>query len=269
MIATAWALDRHTAVAGDAGGPALATIGDGLSGFGGAAHGGLVAAIALRAMAAWLDAAERPPRSLTIHLLDRALPGPLAVDARIERAGATMTAAAARLEQAGRPVALALGAFGRARPSLRRVELVMPRVPGPGACAPLVRAPVPEASAVLQVEHRPAAPPLPLTGADRAELVVWMRLVDDRPVDALAACFLADAAAPALYAALERGVPMPTVELAVHLAEGADGTATWVLAVLRHRTCADGYALEDGELWTADGRLVALSRQLRRVAAGT
>jgi acyl-CoA thioesterase len=125
---------------------------------------------------------------------------------------------------------------------------------------------VPDARAGLLVEHRPAAGPLPLSGADRAELLVWMRLVEDRPLDELLLTFLADSAPPALYAVLRDAVPMPTADLTVHLAPPRDRPpGPWALGVVRGLIAADGYAVEDGELWAPDGELLATSRQLRRV----
>jgi hypothetical protein len=94
----------------------------------------------------------------------------------------------------------------------------MPTVPTPDELEPLVAKPVPDARAGLLVEHRPAAGPLPLSGADRAEILVWMRLLEDRPLDDLLLTFLADSAPPALYATLREAVPMPTADLTLHLA---------------------------------------------------
>src|SRR5262249_13082630 len=117
-------------------------------------------------------------------------------------------------------------------------------------------------------EHRAAAPPLPLTGAAAAELYVWLRMTEDRPLDALSACFLADAAPPALIATLTDFAPIPSAEIALHFAGGdvlTSASSPWLLGVFRNRDAGDGYATEDGELWTPDGELVLLSRQLRRL----
>jgi acyl-Coa thioesterase superfamily protein len=142
----------------------------------------------------------------------------------------------------------------------------MPDVPPPEECRPLVEKPVAEASAGYLVEHRPAAPPLPLTGGDRARILVWMRLVEDRPIDALAATMLADAGPPALYGRLSEFVAMPSVEIALHFADlSAAAKSPWLLADLRTTYAADGYAIEDGELWTPGARLVLQARQLRVV----
>ena len=250
-----------------------ATIDAGVTGFGGA-HGGYVMALALRAMRGAVTDADRAPRSLSVQLLAPVEPGAADVAARVERAGGSTTAASVRIEQAGAPVALATASFGRARPSLVQHDTAMPDVPPPEDCPPLIERPV-DAGVNLLVEHRPARAPLPLQGplapdaeapfAGAAELVVWMRLgAEDRPVDALSATFLADAAAPALYGALSGYVPMPSAEIALHYADPAS-PGPWVLAVLRNRVARDGYAVEDGELWSPDGRLLLLSRQLRRI----
>jgi hypothetical protein len=75
-----------------------------------------------------------------------------------------------------------------------------------------------------------------------------------------------DSAPPALYAVLRDAVPMPTADVTLHLGPGADRPpGPWVLGVVRSRVAADGYVVEDGELWAPDGGLLATSRQLRRV----
>ena len=225
-----------------------------------------MAAIALRALRGLVGDAERSARSLSVHLVAPVRAGDLEIHRRLEREGRSMAAASARLEQDGRTVATALASFGRSSASLTHRALRMPAVPAPEELEPLVAKPVPEARAGLLVEHRPAAGPLPLSGSDHAELLVWMRLVEERPLDDLLLTFLADSAPPALYAVLRDAVPMPTADLTLHLGPGADRPpGPWVLGVVRSRVAADGYALEDGELWAPDGGLLATSRQLRRV----
>jgi acyl-CoA thioesterase len=258
-----WRFDAHTAV-GDRR-SWRARVEPELSGFGGT-HGGYLAAIALRAMAQLCDDPARPPRSLTIGLLAAVEPGDLGLEPELERVGSSMTVASLRLRQDGSTVAAALASFGRARESLGHVGVEMPGVPPPERCEPIAERPVPEPRAGLLVEHRPAAPPLPLTGGDRARILVWMRLVEDRPVDALSATMLADAAPPALYGRLDRFVAMPSAEIALHYATlGAAPESPWLLGDFRTCHAAEGYASEDGELWTPDGRLVLQVRQLRRV----
>lgn len=71
---------------------------------------------------------------------------------------------------------------------------------------------------------------MPLTGAARAELNVWMRPVENRPIDLLAATMLADAAPPALFAHVREPVQKPSLEIAVHYAQlTALGDSPWLL----------------------------------------
>jgi acyl-CoA thioesterase len=240
----------------------VATIDPGVSGFLGA-FGGYVVTLALRAMQQAVDG-ERLPRSLTLHLPTAAQPGPLSIATTVERAGGAMSTATARLTQHGTPVGLALGAFGEPRASLAQQDATMPDVPPPEDLAPLAERPV---GGAFPVEHRPAIG-MPLSGGDRAELGAWMRLATEtRGTDALAATFLADALAPALYGQLTEYVPLPSAEIAIHYGDTAPSDSPWVLAVARNRLARDGYAIEDLELWTPDARLLLVSRQLRRVLA--
>jgi acyl-CoA thioesterase len=59
---------------------------------------------------------------------------------------------------------------------------------------------------------------------------------------------------------------VPTVDLTIHFRAGApgDGVADddWALVVFRSNVAAEGFVEEDGEVWSADGRLLAHSRQL-------
>lgn len=240
-----------------------ATIDPHVTGFGGAAHGGYVTALALRAMAAAVGDVARDPRSLTVQLLAPVAPGDIDLDPRVERHGRSLSSASVRLAQHGELVAVGLAAFGAAGASLEHEDERMPDVPPPEELRPLLDLPVPESE--MQVEHRPAAGPLPLSGGDVAELVAWMRTAAERPPDVYDATYLADALAPALYGALTEYVAMPSAEIALHFAPRRRTRSPWVLGRVRNRFAAEGYAVEDGELWTREGELILRSRQLRRV----
>ena len=255
--------DDVTAVHDDPLGPLHAEIDGGMSGFRGA-HGGYLAAIALRALRLVVGDPERAPRSLTAHLLAPVQGGAADLHARLDRAGGSLSTASVRLEQSRALALLALGTFGAARASaVARRDVAMPVVAPPEELVPLLDKPVPAADAGMHVEHRPAGP-LPLSGGDEAEIRVWMRLADDHPVDPYVAAFLADSGPPALYGALREFVAMPSTEIALQFAS-AWTPGPWVLGVFRSRFAGDGHAVEDGELWTPEGELVLLSRQRRRV----
>ena len=240
-----------------------------LSGCGGI-HGGYIVALGLRTMSSLVADAERTPRSLTCHLLAPVKPSAVELIARIERDGGSTTSTSLRIEQGGAVVATALASHGKPRPSLGHIGVGPPDVPAPADCKPLIDTVVEEARAGKLVEHRPAAPPLPLSGSDDAQIIVWMRLVEDRVVDPVSAAMLADAAPPALYGRLTQPVPIPSSEITIHFADLASaGPSPWVLGVFRTSYAADGYAIEDGELWTESRRLLLQARQLRRILAPT
>jgi acyl-CoA thioesterase len=218
-------------------------------------------------MAAVAGSETRAPRSLAMTLLAPVRAGEVDVAPVAERTGRTVAAASVRLRQSGATAAVGMATFGSARSGPRRLDRRMPDVPPPERCEPLGGEPVP-GSEGLPIEHRPAAAPLPLSGSDEARIVVWMRLSEDRPIDALSALVLADGAVPALYGCLDRFVPIPTVDLTVQFGELED-VGPWALGVFDHLRAADGYTVEDAELWSRDGRLVLSGRQLRRVLAPT
>ena len=256
--------DTFTAVEEDVLGPYRATVDPGMTGFKGA-HGGYLMAIALRAMSNAVGDPTRVPRSLTAYLLAPVEPGPIDLHARVDRAGGSMSTASTRLEQDSAVGAIAIASFGRASESIAHIDRVMPQVAPPEDLEPLFAKPVPEADAGLQVEHRPAGP-LPLAGGDEAEIRVWMRLSERRPVDAFVATFLADSGPPALYGAMREFVAMPSTDITLHFAGAPRAPrGEWVLGVFTSRVAEEGYAVEDGELWTPDGELVVQSRQRRRI----
>jgi acyl-CoA thioesterase len=256
--------DLHTAVEEDVLGPYRATVDPGMTGFKGA-HGGYLMALALRAMSGAVGDPTRVPRTLSAYLLAPVGAGPLELHTRVDRAGGSMTTASTRLEQDRAPGALAIASFGRAADSIAHTDRVMPQVAPPEELEPLFAKPVPEADAGLHVEHRPAGP-LPLAGGDEAEILVWMRLAERRPVDAFVATFLADSGPPALYGAMSDFVAMPSTDITLHFSGAPRAPrGEWVLGVFRNRLAAEGYAVEDGELWTPEGELVVQSRQRRRI----
>lgn len=227
--------------------------------------GGYVMAIVLRGMELAVDDPGRMARSMTMHFLRAPQPGPIAVQARVERAGRSLSALSARLEQGGELMALALGAFSAPWESPEINESPMPDVAPSDGRKPLAEmfpqaGPFPDFAQRLTMQPRFGAPPF--SGADVSEIGGWLGLVEERPIDSLATVLLADAWFPAPWPRLRKLAPAPTIDLTVHFRAPLPIEATLVLGRFRTRLVRDGFFEEDGELWAPDGTLVAQSRQL-------
>lgn len=256
------------------------TITSAVGGFGGT-HGGYIAALALRALACTIADARRQPRFLAVQLLEPVQPGPLTIQTQADRIGRSMAVSSLSMTQEGRTVTTASASFATSSPSISYLGQSFPPVPRPEACEPLTSAPINTGIGAF-IDYRPAAAPLPLTGADLARIQVWMRLknarstseaardetIDPETIDPLLlATLLADSAPPALYARLDRPRPIPSASITLHYTGAGAQIARngWVLGNFQTLHAGEGYAIEDGELWTPEGGLLLCSRQLRRI----
>lgn len=230
-------------------------------------NGGYIAAMVVRAMTAAVDDAERAPRSLTCHYLRPPKPGPARIEATVERRGGSLSTVMARLVQDGEPKVLAVGAFSRPFQSPVTWEMDAPSdVPPPGDVEPFP--PHEQMPNIAQrLETRWAVGALPFTGGDEARSGGWLALRDDAvELDAAYAAFLTDAWMPASFSRLTQPAAAPTIDLTVHFRaplplEGTQpGDPMLVLVTSRH--AQHGFVEEDAEVWTQDGRLVAMARQL-------
>ena len=226
--------------------------------------GGYVMAIVLRALAAAVDDPQRQPRAVTMHFLRVPEAGPVEVRATVEREGRSLSSASARLEQVGKLLGLALGAYSRPWDSPHLPAPPMPAVEPPDAeRAPgreLPEAKPPEFVQRLTMQHRFG--PAPFSGAELGETGGWLGLREERPIDELAIAVLADAWFPAPWPRLAALAPAPTIDLTIHFRALLPLAGGLLLGRFRSSLVRDGFFEEDGELWNADGALVAQSRQL-------
>lgn len=232
-------------------------------------NGGYLAAIVLRALAAVVADPGRSPRSLTIHYLVPPVEGDVEVEARVERGGRSLTSASARVLQGPTTVALALAAFSADWPARHDFEaLVPPRVAPPGPAPPATRRGTPP-----PIFHRwdfrgPLGPP-PLTGGDEALSGGWLRLAPPRLADPFVVAAMTDAWYPAVFGVMSEAKGLPTIDLTIHFRSrlplpGAQ-PGDWYLTRFSSGWGRAGFVEEDGEVWSADGTLLAQSRQLALV----
>jgi hypothetical protein len=114
---------------------------------------------------------------------------------------------------------------------------------------------------------QPRVGAIPFTGADAPmEIGGWIGLPEPRPVDPLSLALFADAWFPPSFIALSEPAVSPTVDLTIHfrqrLQDAANDPADMCLSLFRTRLLHEGFFEEDGVIWSADGTVLAQSRQL-------
>ncbi len=233
---------------------------------GSAPNGGYVAALGLAAAA---GAVPHPdPFTVTTHYLGRLSPGPVDLDVEVIRAGRSHSTAEVRISQEGREAARQLAMFG-ALDELSGKTVIAgspPDLPEPDSLPSnqLISEQLPRVARRFDLRIDPATAGW-MSGADtaRAEIAGWARFADGREPDAASLVLFADVFPPAVLSVAAEAGWIPTLEMTTHIrAKPAPG---WLACAFRTRYLIGGYLEEDGELWDAKGRLVALSRQMARV----
>jgi acyl-CoA thioesterase len=227
-------------------------------------NGGYVAAVILRAIQASASP-ERAPRSLTVHYLRAPQTGPVEVEVTVEREGGRATFLSARMTQAGKVQATALAVLSEDWGDGGFSELTMPDAGEPGELHTID----PTADGrpnMLQNYRLRSALGEPAFSGGPPHTGAWIRTREPHLLDApLAATFL-DTWFPAPFVRLERPVGAPTIDYTVHFRSplplvGATAEDPYLIS-FRSSTARHGFFEEDGELWSADGTLLAQSRQL-------
>ena len=230
-------------------------------------HGGYIAAVVLNAAIAALGRPERYARSLTLHYLSPPTPGPAVIEVTEERSGRTMSSLSARLVQEDRTRVLALLALGGPYASPAEFSTSAPELP-PYDAAQTLDWSLPGFPIFDFFEVRPALGPVPMIDppADEAVTGGWIRLRDERPLDAPLLAQYVDSWWPAPFVRMPVPAPAPTIDLTIHFRADAARRAlkpgTPVMVRFVSRTAHEGFFEEDGELWAPDGTLLAISRQL-------
>ena len=248
-------------------------------------QGGILTAIAVRAMEAELAHDEQSPRLLHTTFAAQVAQGPLEVDVEVLRVGRSMSQLRAEVRNPGATRGhLTTCVFGAPRVGFAFTDLRPPNpVPKPEDC-PSYRDPPPEGAPVFEpmpfwaevVEGRPVIGHAPWDDyvPDRAERAMWYRfdeapVLDDGRLDPLALIVFADSmpgAVGEMVGRTDRSWFAPSVDLSLHFLD--DCRSSWVLAHNRARFAGDGYASADMALWDCgdDGgqrpRLVAYATQM-------
>jgi len=240
-------------------------------------QGGIVSAIALRAMSDALDTPLQTLRTLHTLFVGQVSDGDLEIDVEILRRGRSMSHVRAQVRSAGATNGhITTAVFGSSREGFHFTELRPPAVPLPADCPsfrdpppPGVPAYTPNPFWATRVEGRAAdgVAPWEVVEHRTAEQATWYRF-DDTPwidngarLDPFAIVVLADTMPGAIgqrVGPTDRPWFGPSVDLTVHMC--ADCHSPWVLGHNTARWAGDGYASVDMALWDHD-TLVAYATQ--------
>jgi acyl-CoA thioesterase len=239
-------------------------------------NGGLLAALLLRAVEAEVGRRDvgqgRSVRTMTVHYLAPSVEGDAELEVEVDKHGRSVSFATVTLSQQGRLIAKALVLLAAERPAVREwQQRHLPSVLDLGdsflAVDGLDEVPLRE-----RWDQRWAigVPGFPDTNPEGLlQVGGWTRLADPHPYDGAVLAAMTDSWVPAVIVHEDARLTSPTLELTIHFrtdpARLGLGPEDHVLAVFRQETGSEGYLDESGELWSADGRLLVVCRQLGAV----
>jgi len=228
-------------------------------------NGGFVSAVILRAIQA-VGGLERAPRSLTVHFQRSPSPGPVELSVEVEREGGRATFLSARMEQQGEVQATAQAVLSENWGDGGYSEARMPDAGEPGELHIADPDATPGMPKMFQnYRARPALGEPAFSGGEPYN-GAWIRTREPRLLDAPLAATLLDTWFPAPFVRLERPHAAPTIDYTVHFRSPLPPPAATpedpYLVVFKSSLARHGFFEEDGELWSADGVLLAQSRQL-------
>ncbi|HEX5064028.1 MAG TPA: thioesterase family protein [Kofleriaceae bacterium] len=227
------------------------------------AYGGLTIAAAIRAIEQRVADPRRKVRTVTAEIPGPTLPGEAAFSVDVLRSGNSVTVARAALSQAGEVTTHAVAVLAASRP-----------VPDPPTWRDVAR---PASPPWQDIDPIPRGGPFPefaqhfeyriVSGAagsgGTAQTIGWVRPREPGASrDAAYIAALIDAWWPAMLVRTGAMRPLGTIAYTLELVDDLVETSD---APLLYRgtvpIAGDGYFLETRELWTDDGRLLALNHQ--------
>ena len=179
-----------------------------------------------------------------------------------DRHGRSVSFLRARLVQDGRLMATAAAVFADERDGIELDQLDTPAVTAPDETDALPDAP----------DGPPFSRPVRLPARDRdarrsaaatrRSTGGWLRLRDERALDAAALVAFTDSWFPAVFAMRTEPLALPTLELTVHLRGRLPREHDWALGRYRTRLARHGFLEEEAEIFSREGELLAQGRQL-------
>ncbi len=230
-------------------------------------NGGYIAALLVHAIELEIDDPARQLAGTTIHYLRRPKEGPAeVVVAEPLHKGRTASFRRADLVQDGTVIATATGSWIIEMAGVDIDRWEMPSAPPPDECTPMAEIRTTDPLPFHEQWDIRSVGGVPFGAGDATDLLWWIRPRPHRGVDGPLMVQVADAMPPPLFMVAMPEGGVPTIDLTVHVRTRLDqidwNTGDWFLVRFHSRLAGNGLVEEDGEIWTADGTLVAHSRQL-------
>ncbi|QHG64172.1 acyl-CoA thioesterase [Pseudomonas putida] len=238
-----------------------------------AVFGGLMAALVHESMRLKL-ADDRPVRSLAISFVSPAAADmPIRFEVEVLREGKAVSTLLGRAIQNGQVVTLVQGNFGAGRPSVVDVAAApaveMKPLEQAAPELPYIKGVTPEF--MRHVALRWAVGGLPFSGNQSRYMGGWVRLRDvaEEQVNEAHLLALVDAWPPSLMPFLKQPAAGSTLTWTIEFIQPTAKLSTldWCYYRVETEHARDGYGHAAAALWSAEGQLLALSRQTVTVFA--
>ncbi|WXL27538.1 acyl-CoA thioesterase domain-containing protein [Ectopseudomonas mendocina] len=242
-------------------------------GQGRASFGGLVAALVYEAMRSKV-AADRPVRSLALTFVGPAAADvPISFEVEVLREGRAVSQLLGRAVQNGQVVTLVQGSFGAGRESV----INLAAAPAPEALSPEQSKELPYIPGVTPEFTRYLAMRwcyggLPFSNTPSRQMGGWVQLRNQPAgvaVDEAHLLALVDAWPPALLSYLNKPAAGSSLTWTIEFVQPVASLTTqdWCLYKAEIEHARDGYGHVAAALWSAEGELLAISRQTVAVFA--
>lgn len=228
----------------------------------GVPNGGYLMAIVAGAMQRQSDREATP--IITANFLSRCEPGEALVTVEKIAQSNQFVRFQSSLVQAGDERMRASGTFASLPQEcpLDRYESTAPILPPPEDCVLIPALPGYSLFEHMQIRLDPGCAGWMTTGqlAEKSEIKGWIRFKEERPFDLAALLLIADSFPPPVLSTHGMVAWVPTIEFSVNIRSLPQ--SSWLKGFFRTRYITCGLLAEDGEIWDADDRLVAISRQI-------
>jgi hypothetical protein len=238
--------------------------------FGGSAqNGGYVLALAMATFERELDDADKQALRITLDYHRPVIDGPVRIEVDVARHGRTTAGGSVRIWSNGKLACVGIASFARHRPGAEFAARTMPAVAPVGTEEPQLS----KGSEYSIYSHvRRWGRFAETSGPAGARVGGWVQQAVPEVIDHQWLAFLIDVWWPAAYKRWDVDFVTQTVDMGYHgrasLPVESLPPGSPLLVVHTSSTSVNGFVDEDSEIWSPDGVLLGIGRQMFIVHAG-